>query len=253
MFSQSSITPTEKATTMSDFSDPEFEQTSNTKDNKANDYDLSVRSPATQQVDNTPKDEFTEQLLVYLALCKLGDKTAFAQLYQLSAAKLNGIAYRITRNIDSANEVLQEAFMQIWKNREQYQPHKSEPFTWLAAIVRYRAYDRLRYDKSHRQKNTISFDEANINKTNIEGSGIEESGIDDFYNAFGEFDPINSSKEALNNCLAQLEQKQSKAILMAYLYGYSREDIAEYFTAPINTIKSWIRRGIGRLKVCLNN
>lgn len=213
---------------MNDFSEPEFIVESS--DNNAHSF--------SQVIDNAPKDEFTEQLLVYLALCKLGDKTAFAQLYQLTAAKLNGIAYRITHNIDSANEVLQEAFIQIWQHREQYQSHKSEPFTWLAAIVRYRAYDRLRYDKRRPQNNTIEFNETDI---------------DYFYNAFGEFDPINSSKEALNNCLAKLEQKQSKAILMAYLYGYSRDDIAAYFAAPINTIKSWIRRGIGRLQLCLSN
>lgn len=189
-------------------------------------------------IDNSPQDEFTEQLLVYLALCKLGDKTAFQQLYQLTAGKLNGIAYRILRNVDSANEVLQEAFIQIWQHREQYQAHKSDPFTWLASIVRYRAYDRLRYEKSRKQADTITFDETDI---------------DDFYNAFGEFDPINSSKEALNTCLAKLEQKQSKAILMAYLYGYSRDDIAHYFQTPINTIKSWIRRGLGRLQLCLSN
>lgn len=191
-----------------------------------------------EAIDNSPKSELTEQLLVYLALCKLGDRSAFTQLYQLTAAKLNGIAYRITRNIDSANEVLQEAFIQIWQNREQYQAHKSEPFTWLASIVRYRAYDRLRYDKRRNQNDMVEFNETNI---------------DDFYNAFGEFDPVNASKEALNTCLAKLEQKQSKAILMAYLYGYSRDDIAHYFSTPINTIKSWIRRGLGRLQLCLSN
>jgi len=246
MNSQQPIIATEKEISMSDFSDPEFEEDplankepSPTKESLLDEAESTTNSAV---INNQPKDEFTEQLLVYLALCKLGDKTAFAQLYQLSAAKLNGIAYRITRNVDSANEVLQEAFMQIWQHREQYQSHKSEPFTWLAAIVRYRAYDRLRYDKRRPQNSTIEFDETNIHVTDI----------DDFYNAFGEFDPINSSKEALNTCLAKLEQKQSKAILMAYLYGYSREDIAEYFTTPINTIKSWIRRGIGRLQLCLN-
>jgi len=191
-----------------------------------------------EAIDNTPKNELTEQLLVYLALCKLGDHTAFEQLYQLTSAKLNGIAYRITRNIDSANEVLQESFIQIWQKRTQYKPYKSEPLTWLASIVRYKAYHRLRCDKKHNQHRKIERKDPNI---------------DDFYNAFGEFDPINSSKESLNECLAKLEQKQSKAILMAYLYGYSRDDIANYFSAPTNTVKSWLRRGIDRLQLCLNH
>ena len=236
MFTHQPTTLTEKEIIMSDFSEPEFEADPNKP--IAEHKQVDDPQSSTQAIDNTPKDEFTEQLLVYLALCKLGDRTAFEQLYQLTAAKLNGIAYRITRNIDTANEVLQEAFIQIWQHREKYQAHKSEPFTWLAAIVRYRAYDHLRYDKRRQQNNTVEFNETDI---------------DDFYNAFGEFDPINASKEALNTCLAKLEQKQSKAILMAYLYGYSREDIADYFSSPISTVKSWIRRGLGRLQLCLSN
>lgn len=218
---------------MSDFSDPEFESKtlSGSKDNNTH------HSPL-ETINKVPIDEFTEKLLVYLALCKLGDKTAFTQLYQLSAAKLNGIAYRITRNIDSANEVLQDTFIDIWQHSDQYQARQNEPFTWLVSFVRYRAYERLRYDRYHTQNNFITFDEANI---------------DDFYNAFGEFDPINSSKDTLNSCLAKLEQKQSKAILMAYLYGYNYKDMIAYFTSPSSTIKSWIRRGIRKLKICLTN
>jgi RNA polymerase sigma-70 factor (ECF subfamily) len=60
------------------------------------------------------------------------------------------------------------------------------------------------------------------------------------------------SEEALHGCLAKLEKKQSQSILMAYLYGYSREDISSYFDTPVNTIKSWIRRGLGRLQQYLN-
>jgi len=191
-----------------------------------------------ETVDNTPKDQLTEQLLVYLTLCKLGDRTAFTQLYQLTSAKLNGIAYRITRNIDTANKVLEKAFIQIWQNREQYQANEIEPFTWLSSIIRYIAYEHVRRDKR-------------LNKKEI--TILTETNIDDFYNAYGEYDPINTSNETLNNCLAKLEQKQSKAILMAYLYGYSYDDIAHYFSTTTNTAKSWIRRGFERLHLCLSN
>jgi len=184
-----------------------------------------------------------DELANLLAQCQLGDKKAFSLLYQKTAGRLNGIAYRITRNVDTANEVLQEAFIQIWKNREQYQSYKSEPFTWLASIVRYRAYDRLRYDKNRPHNNTIEFDENDI---------IEEhfSEVNHYYQMLG-IDEYND--EVLNNCLSKLEKKQSQSILMAYIYGHSREDISNYFDKPVNTIKSWIRRGLGKLKLCLSN
>ena len=188
--------------------------------------------------DDPQYSQETSELIHLLSRSANGDKAAFGQLYQKTAPRLNGIAYRITRNVDNANEVLQEAFINIWTNSGNYQVVKSDPFTWLAAIVRYRAYDRLRYDKRRHQADMIEFNEDEIQALTINS---QQLGLRDH------------SPEALNGCLAKLEQKQSQSILMAYLYGYSREDISEYFTCPVNTVKSWIRRGLGRLQLCLNN
>ena len=182
--------------------------------------------------------QHTNELTDLIARCAKDDRVAFNQLYQKTAPRLNGIAYRITRNLDSANEVLQEAFIQIWSNTGDYQADKSEPFTWLAAIVRYRAYDRLRYDKRRHQGDMIEFNEDEIQTLSLNCQQL----------ALNEY-----SQAALNTCLTKLEQQQSQAILMAYLYGYSREEISTYFKSPVNTIKSWIRRGLGRLQLCLNN
>ena len=177
-----------------------------------------------------------DELVQLLSQCQGGDQRAFHQLYLLTAKRLNGIALRITRNIDSANEVLQEAFIQIWKKRQHYQPDSGAVFTWLSSIVRYRAYDRLRYDKCRQQSQTVEFNE-------FDGEGLESV-------------PAELSRyetDALDYCLAQLDVKQRQSISMAYLYGYSRDDISAHYKTPINTIKSWIRRGLGRLLVCLND
>jgi len=93
-----------------------------------------------------------DRLETLLAKSALGDQAAFAEIYDSAAAKLNGIAYRIVRNVDSANEVLQEAFVQIWNNASEYRADKAEPMTWMASIVRYRAYDRLRFEKRRIEK-----------------------------------------------------------------------------------------------------
>ena len=184
------------------------------------------------------KHEMNNRLISLLAKCQLDDKQAFNQLYQYTSARLNGIAYRITRNVDSANEVLQEAFIQIWQNRKAYQVDKSEPFTWLASIVRYRAYDRLRYDKRRHQQDMIEYNDSEINLADI---SAQSTSLD-----LGDY-----SAHTLHHCLSKLAQKQSQSILMAYLYGYSREEISAHFDTPLNTIKSWIRRGLGRLQLCL--
>jgi len=177
------------------------------------------------------------ELSALMAKCQLGDRLAFARLYQLTAAKLNGVAYRIIGNVDSANEILQEAFIQIWQNKAEYQAHKSEVFTWLSSIVRYRAYDRVRYENRRHQAATIELSEA------------EQQHLQQVTNSF---QITEFPKSALHNCLSKLESNQRQSILMAYLYGHSREEIAAFNQSPVNTVKSWIRRGLARLQLCLS-
>lgn len=189
---------------------------------------------------NPLPESMSAQLTQLLLACQQDNADAFHQLYQLTAHRLNGIAFRITGNSDSSNEVLQEAFIQIWQKRHSYQTSKSEAYTWLASIVRYRAYDRLRYDKIRPQHNSVTFNEWDSGQGHDEADSLQK-----------QLQPFGN--EELDFCLAQLEQKQRQSILMAYLYGYSREDVATHFKSPVNTIKSWIRRGLGRLLLCLNN
>jgi RNA polymerase sigma-70 factor (ECF subfamily) len=179
-----------------------------------------------------------QKLEALLAKCALGDRAAFAQLYQASASKLNGIAHRILNNIDSANEILQEAYVQIWNNATEYRSDKAEPMTWMASIVRYRAYDRIKYEKRRIEGAQIRADIENFDS-------IESSQKDGAL--------ICEMNQQLETCLATLETTQRESILMAYYFGYSREEISSQFDTPINTIKSWLRRGIERLQQCLGN
>ena len=183
-------------------------------------------------------DSQAQQLENLLAKCSLGDQVAFAKLYQTVSSKLNGVAYRIMNNAETANEVLQEAFVQIWNNASEYRPDKAEPMTWMASIVRYRAYDRIKFEKRR-----------------IEGAQFKAD-IDNF-------DDIESKQkdgvllcelnQELEQCLETIENNQRKSILMAYYYGFSREEISSQLDTPVNTVKSWLRRGIERLQQCLGN
>ena len=177
-----------------------------------------------------------QKLEALLARCAIGDQAAFANLYQSAASKLNGIAYRILNNVDSANEVLQEAFVQIWKNASEFRPDKAEPMTWMASIVRYRAYDRIKFEKRR-----------------IEGAQLQADleSFDDIASHQTDGVVLCELNQQLENCLATLEVSQRKSVLMAYYYGFSREEISSQFETPVNTVKSWLRRGIERLQKCL--
>lgn len=177
------------------------------------------------------------QLEDLLSRTALGDRKAFKALYEASSSKLNGIAYRIMNNVDSANEVLQEAFIQIWKNASEYRPGTSEAMAWMSSIVRYRAFDRLKFEKrriegAQIQSDLEGFDSISDDKDNFQSCDLEQQ---------------------LQDCLEQLEETQQKSILMAYYYGYSREEISEHFDSPVNTVKSWLRRALVRLQACLGN
>ncbi|MCG8611865.1 MAG: sigma-70 family RNA polymerase sigma factor [Pseudomonadales bacterium] len=181
-----------------------------------------------------------EALVNLIARCALRDQKALKQLYQLTAAFLNGVAFRILKDTEASNDVLQEAFVQIWSNAASYRPDKARPMTWLASIVRYRALDRL--EKEQRRANL--FEE--------EG----ELGLDQHSCSQPTPDQVTDQSQQsaqLQHCLGTLGEESRKCIELAYLLGFSRDEIADKMKTNVNTIKSWLRRGGEKLKLCLTN
>ncbi len=183
-------------------------------------------------------EQLLEQLLVLLTLCKLDDKQAFAQLYQLMSAKLNGIAYRITRDQKSANKVLVNVLTLLWQQRHQFDFNQHDPFIWLVNQVKKSAKFQLRQDLKQQRMTRLVLNEIEIEQ---------------FYNAFGEFEPIESKQNNFLQAIANLAQKQSQALLMVYLYGYNYQEIARYFNTSNSRVKSWLRRASSKLSICLKN
>jgi RNA polymerase sigma-70 factor (ECF subfamily) len=186
---------------------------------------------------NLPEAPAPEQLSDLLARCALRDQRAFAALYQFSSAKLFAVAVRITRRRDWAEEVLQEAFVNIWNHAGGYNPAKSAPMTWMTAIVRNRALDWLRrprevqIDEEHEQLMASIPDES---------PGPEEL--------------LRMSVEAgaLAECMKALTEEQQRSITLAFFYGLSHGELAARMRKPLGTVKTWIRRGLDRLKSCLD-
>lgn len=180
----------------------------------------------------------TAELPDLIARCKLGNQQAFQTLYKKTAGKLNGIAIRILRNPDSANEALQEAFVQIWRNIGEYNPSKGEPIVWMSSIVRYRCYDKVRAEKRR-----------------IEGAHTlaELDNMDNLADTHSGSSLFCDIGQTLEDCLKGLEEAHRRCILMAYYYGFSREEISSQLQSPVNTVKSWLRRGLSRLQLCLDS
>src|SRR3954465_400073 len=184
-----------------------------------------------------PEAPVPDQLSDLLARCALRDQRAFASLYKFSSAKLFAVAVRITRRRDSAEEVLQEAFVNIWNHANGYNATKSAPMTWMTAIVRNRALDWLRRPRE------VEVDEGH---EELMASIPDESP--------GPEELLRKSIEAgqLAECLKALTEDQQRSITLAFFYGMSHAELAEQLHKPLGTVKTWVRRGLDRLKLCLD-
>jgi len=179
----------------------------------------------------------TEQLASLLSRCALQDQEAFSALYTASSSKLFGVAVRITRRRDWAEEVLQESFVKIWHHAGSYDSSKSAPMTWMTAIVRNRSLDWLRRPQEVR---TSEEQEALLSAIPDDGPGPEEL--------------VSLAVEAgkLHECMEGLSDDQKRSITLAFFQGLSHGELAEKMGKPLGTVKTWIRRGLERLKGCLN-
>lgn len=184
-------------------------------------------------MNNTAPDKLNE----LLARSALRDRSAFQQLYQLYAAKLNGIAYRILRNKELANEITQEAFIQIWKHCGDFDPARAQASTWMSAIVRYRAYDLIRLEGNRLEGRLQNASEEEVANLMPDKENFTEQ---------------LASHNAINRCLFTLEHEQRQAIVLAYYYGMSRDELATHFQRTVNTMKSVLRRAVMRLQLCLS-
>jgi RNA polymerase sigma-70 factor (ECF subfamily) len=163
-----------------------------------------------------------------------GDKAAFATLYDVASPKLFGLALRILKRRDWAEDVLQEAMISAWRNAADYQRGLGSGKTWLTVILRNRALDRLRREAAARLD-----------------SEAEPPDVADPSPSALDLTIAGDAGRRLMQCLETLEEAQRRAILMAYFDGLTHEELSTRLASPLGTVKSWIRRGLQRLKGCL--
>ena len=172
-----------------------------------------------------------------LARVALFDQQAFAELYRLTSSHLYAVALRILRESGAAEEVLQESYVNIWHHAGSYVAAKSQPLTWLTSIVRNRCLDQMR----RREVDTVTIDD-------------EEQGMMLADDRPSPMDLLLSSADALavKGCVELLEVGQKQAIALAFYQGLSHSELARHLRQPLGTVKSWVRRGLERLKACLD-
>lgn len=186
-------------------------------------------------VSETEADEERRLLAARLGAVAAGDRAALADVYRRTAAKLFGVCLRISAERSEAEDVLQEVYLTVWQKAGGFNPGRASPMAWLIAIARNKAIDRLRSSGIRDQRAPMEL---------AEGLGSTAAGALDTL--------IENEKHArLMECLDELARPQRAAIRAAFLDGWTYERLAVAEGVPLGTMKSWVRRGLMKLRACL--
>jgi len=179
-----------------------------------------------------------DSLSELLARVALRDRAAFEHLYRASCSHLYSVSLRILRNESRADEVLQEAYVNIWHGAAGYNASVGTPMTWMINIVRNKSIDLLRSRKSESASTTELDEEA----MSVPADAATEPHrmLDD-----------SLIKAKISDCMQALSSMQRQAVALAYYRGMVHTDIASALNAPLGTAKGWVRRGLDQLKSCL--
>jgi RNA polymerase sigma-70 factor, ECF subfamily len=176
----------------------------------------------------------TQSREALLQACAGGDKAALHSLYKETAAQLFGLALRILRNRELAEEIVQDSFVLLWNNAHTFDPGRGSAMAWLARIVRNRCIDLIR----RRGRETP------LDHTSIEG--WEDPG-----SSPADLAALSSDARRLHHCLDELEESPRKVLKLVYYEGMTYEEVAVHLGVPLGTVKSWVRRSLTRLRSCL--
>jgi len=179
-----------------------------------------------------------EDLAALLPRVALSDRAAFEQVYRAACVHLLGVAFRILNNRERAEEVLQEAFMNVWHSAGGFNASVAGPMTWLINIVRNKAIDALRSGKTERAS-TIALDDEALAVAADEAQQPQAL-LDQ-----------SLTKLRIAGCMGELGASQRQALALAYYKGLVHSEIAAQMGAPLGTAKAWVRRGLDKLKDCL--
>lgn len=174
-----------------------------------------------------------DDMAILLGRVSLKDRQAFSEVYRATSSKLFGICLRILRDRAEAEEALQEVYIKIWQKAGNFAATETHSAGWLAAIARNHAIDVLRARKP--VANTID-----------DAYDLADSSPDPERSAI-----ISGEGRRIDNCMRELEADRADAVRKAYVEGHSYQELAEQFDIPLNTMRTWLRRSLLKLKECM--
>jgi RNA polymerase sigma factor (sigma-70 family) len=194
--------------------------------------------PPTQDWSERSKD-----LSQLLARAGLGDRAAFATLYDKTSSHLFAVVLRINRNRAQAEDILQEVYVNVWRAASGFDAAQAQPLTWLTSIARNRAIDSLRRAQTQPQLQTATANDDE--ETDVYDAVADETP--------GPLELLSraSDARALSQCMQGLTAQQRQSVALAFYDGLSHAEVAEKMRQPLGTVKSWVRRALMSLKSCL--
>ena len=166
-------------------------------------------------------------------------EAALRELYDLTSSKLYGVALRVVSKRDWAEDVVQEAYLNIWRIAGDYRVSLSPPMAWMGVIVRSRALDFLRRRATQHADAALELNDA-----------ISETVAGDSPNPM-DAAQVSQQAWALHECMRKLEARQREVVSLAYMRDLSHSELAEQLKLPLGTVKTWIRRGLEQLRGCM--
>lgn len=175
-----------------------------------------------------------------LSRIAMGDQAAFGEFYETTSAHLYGVALRILKDPPAAEEILQEAYVNVWHHAGSYEVAKSQPMTWLTSIVRNRCLDQLR--RREIDTVTLTSDDDDAPEYDLPSDAMTPV----------EMLLASADARSVRDCVEALDPGPKQAIALAFYHGLSHSDLAAHLKEPLGTVKSWVRRGLERLRNCLD-
>ena len=199
-----------------------------------------------------PAADWTERSLDLsrlLARAGLGDRAAFATLYERTSSHLFAVVLRINRDRALAEDILQEVYVNVWRAARSFDAAQSQPLTWLTSIARNRAIDSLRRGQTQPK--------FQAGGSAAGGSDPEDEDVYDTVAdaAPGPLDLLSRAAEAraVTQCMEKLSALQRQSVALAFYQGLSHAEVAQQLRQPLGTVKSWVRRALMTLKACLQD
>lgn len=187
----------------------------------------------TEAVAGSPPMTTSQDVTKLIVRVSMKDRAAFDLLYRQTSAKLFGVCLRVLNDRAEAEEALQEVFIKIWMKADRFAVSELSPISWLVAVARNHAIDRIR---QRRQPAAVLDEALEIADPSPGPEALAAAG--------GEAQRIGA-------CLDELEKDRAEAVRGAYVRGESYAELAERYRVPLNTMRTWLRRSLLKLRECL--